>query len=162
MERTSQDPHAVIAALERRASQHRSGRPGPLPGPAKRPSMASNDSLRYLHGHWLLPDKPQAALSGTSWKRLVLGLASRLTFGALSSYMAEERNLLAQTVQVCEALARRVDTLEAEVAELAEAASAQLGAIADAVDMGAVGMASADETAQQPPASEGTGASDAV
>lgn len=107
--------------------------------------MTANPALEYLHTHWALPDQPPPPPPGPAWRRLAWRVAGRLTFGSLERYLAEERELLSRAVQVCDTLARRVDTLEAELDTLAQAASGQLSVLATYLP---------DPTGAEPPAAE--------
>lgn len=91
--------------------------------------MTANESLAYLHTHWVLPDHFEAA-PGPPWRRRVWQVVGRLTFGVLARYLSEERDLLSQAVQLCDTLARRVDSLQAEMELLAAATSRQLAELA--------------------------------
>lgn len=127
MEPATPDARAVVAELQRRAAARRPRwQPRPLPSPPVRTPMTVDESLEYLHTHWVLPERFTDVPAGPRWKQLVWRAAGRLTFGVLSRYLSEERELLSRAVQVCDTLARRVDTLEAELDTLAQAASGQL------------------------------------
>lgn len=91
--------------------------------------MTANESLAYLHTHWVLPDHFEAP-PGPPWRRRVWQVVGRLTFGVLARYLSEERDLLSQAVQLCDTLARRVDSLQAEMELLAAATSRQLAELA--------------------------------
>jgi hypothetical protein len=86
--------------------------------------------LRYLHEHWVLPDRPGGSRAHASWRGWLRTLAARLVFSALGDYLTAERELLSRVVQTAEALARRLDALDGEVAELAAEASRQLAELA--------------------------------
>lgn len=88
--------------------------------------MTANPALEYLHTHWALPDQPPPPPPGPAWRRLAWRVAGRLTFGSLERYLAEERELLSRTVQMADALSRRVDTLENEIEQLVAALHVQL------------------------------------
>lgn len=92
--------------------------------------MTENSALHYLHEHWVLPDGPSAPATTSPWKRQLWRVVGRFTFGALHQYLTEERDLLSRVVQVCDTLAKRVDTLEAEIEQLALVTSRQLAEVA--------------------------------
>jgi len=96
--------------------------------------MTADAALEYLHTHWALPDQPPAAPPGPRWRQRVWQIAGRLTFGSLQKYLAEERELLSRTVQLCDTLARRVDTLEGELEQLVAALHNQLAELAAELD----------------------------
>lgn len=139
MEPATPQARAVVAELQRRVTARRTRwQPRPLPAPPVRTPMTANESLEYLHTHWVLPDSFTAVPAGAPWKQRLWRIAGRLTFGVLARYLADERELLSKAVQVCDTLARRVDTLEAEIEQLAALTSQQLAELAaylpDAVD----------------------------
>lgn len=96
--------------------------------------MTADAALEYLHTHWVLPDQPTPPPAGPAWRQAVWKVAGRLTFGSLQAYLAEERTLLSRTVQVCDTLARRVDTLEGELEQLVAAIHRQLAELAADLD----------------------------
>jgi hypothetical protein len=125
------DPRAIVERLVERAAERRpSWPPGPLPHPAKRPRATAEESLRYLHQHWVLPDRPGDSRARAGWRGWLRTLAARLVFSALGDYLTAERELLSRVVQTAEALARRLDALDGELAELAAEASRQLAELA--------------------------------
>lgn len=131
MEPSTRQARAVVAELQQRATaRRRRWQPGPLPAPPVRTPMTVHQSLDYLHNHWVLPDSFTAAPAGPRWRQLVWKAAGRFTFGVLSRYLAEERELLSRVVQAADTLARRVDTLEAEIDQLAAACSRQFAELA--------------------------------
>jgi hypothetical protein len=118
METANADARAVLAELQRRNAQDA----GPWPAAAKRAirprrPMADHEALGYLHSHWALPDRPRA-IGGKGWRAVARRLADRVVFGTIGDHLAAERDLFARVVQLCDALARRVDELQEDVAAL--------------------------------------------
>ena len=112
--------------IERVKAENRAARWMPLPPselPASRTPMSEEESLYYLHRHWILPDRPEPADSGAGIKGRVVHLFGRLTFAVLAPYLRQERELVARMVRMNEALARRCDDLAQAMAQrqLAEA-----------------------------------------
>jgi hypothetical protein len=100
--------------IERVKAENRAARWMPLPPsdlPASRTPMREEESLYYLHRHWILPDRPDPADSGAGIKGRVVHLFGRLTFAVLAPYLRQERELVARMVRMNDALARRYDDL---------------------------------------------------
>jgi len=131
MEPQTTEARSVVTQLRKRVTARRARwQPGPVPGPPVRTPMTENSALHYLHEHWVLPDGPSAPATTSPWKRQLWRVVGRFTFGALHQYLTEERDLLSRVVQVCDTLAKRVDTLEAEIEQLALVTSRQLAEVA--------------------------------
>jgi len=131
MEQLAEEARDAVVQLHRRITAPRARwQPGPVPGPPVRTPMTENASLHYLHENWALPDGPSAPPDAPPWKQLIWRLVGRFTFGALHQYLHQERELLSRAVQVCDTLAKRVDTLEAEIEQLALVTSRQLAEVA--------------------------------
>ncbi len=73
--------------------------------------MQEDESLYYLHHHWMLPDRLGPAVIRGGVKGRVIRLFARLTFRVLAPYLREEREFLARVVRTNDALARRCDEL---------------------------------------------------
>ena len=131
MEQLAAEARAVVTQLRKRVTARRARwQPRPLPAPPVRLPMTADPALEYLHRHWALPDGPAAPPPGPLWKRLLWRVVGRFVFGTLSAYLHQERELLSRVVQVCDTLAKRVDTLEADIEQLALATSRQLAEVA--------------------------------
>ena len=133
MERTTPDARALVDQLRLRAqARSQPWHPEPLPGPPHRVPMTAHPGLKHLHEHWALPDGFDAAGShgGPRWKQLVWRVAGRVTGGVLHEYMTAERELIANMVQYCDAMAKRVDALERDIDTLAQAGSRQAADLA--------------------------------
>jgi hypothetical protein len=116
--------------IERVKAENRAARWLPLPPselPASRTPMREEESLYYLHRHWILPDRPDPADPGAGIKGRVVHLFGRLTFAVLAPYLRQERELVARMVRMNEALARRYDDL-AEAIVQRQVAEAENGA----------------------------------
>lgn len=72
--------------------------------------VAEDESLEYLHKHWVLPHAPDAAMRRGLVGR-VLRLFAKLTFRVLQPYLLEERELLSNMVRVHDETAKRVDEI---------------------------------------------------
>lgn len=113
MGQTSLDPREV---LERLRSEHRTLRWEPqLPSDAlfrlqDRP-MREEDSLRYLHHHWLLPDTYSPAQNGRGIKARMARRFGSLVFRAMKPYLHAEREVVANLVRISDSLAKRCDDL---------------------------------------------------
>lgn len=85
--------------------------------------LAGDESLQYLHQHWVLPD--QASPRGRGLRGRLASRVGKVTFRVLTRYLDEERDLLGHMVRMNEALARRCDELALTVADqqVAEAAN---------------------------------------
>lgn len=131
MDELAAEARAVVTELRKRVTARRARwQPRPLPAPPARDPMTADPALEYLHGHWALPDGPASPPPGPLWKRLAWRVAGRFVFGTLTSYLHQERELLSRVVQVCDTLAKRVDTLQADIEQLALATSRQLAELA--------------------------------
>ena len=120
------DPDEVLAYLRRRAAARPPNWPDVrLPRSGERPPLAGEPALAYLHAHWVLPDATPPR-RGRGVRGVLRAVAGRLVFAALHDYLVEERAFLSQAVQLVDTIAQRVDTLDKEVREMAEAANAQL------------------------------------
>lgn len=113
------DPAELLERL--RSEQHDlSWAPVPPSGVAsswRERTLRSEEALSYLNGHWALPDRPDSGQRGRGLRGAVRRLAGRVTFSVLHPYLAEERELLARLVQVCNALADRCDELATVIAD---------------------------------------------
>jgi hypothetical protein len=118
------DPEELLRRLR---AEHRVLTWEPLP-PDQPASFAERDwpatagPLGYVHGHWELPNTfDTGAVEGGARrgiKHRMVSLFGRLTFRALGGYLREERELLAQMVQLQDALTRRCDELAFRCAQL--------------------------------------------
>ncbi len=119
MERSDLDASQLVSQL-RADLAARPWAPTPPPRSDLAP-MTATPALGYLHRHWSLrrsaePDH-QPFLGGP--KGVARGLVNRAAFGALRTYLDEEQELLANMVRLFDALARRCDAIvEAQAAEL--------------------------------------------
>jgi hypothetical protein len=79
--------------------------------------VRSQESLDYLHHNWMLPatydDPGRPGLRGSLSARL-----GRFVFSVLGPYFRAERDLLAHTVRVNDALEKRCDELTNRILEL--------------------------------------------
>ncbi len=133
MERTTPDARALVDQLRLRAqARSQPWHPDPLPGPPHRVPMTAHPGLKHLHEHWALPDRFDGAggRGGPRWKQLVWRAAGRVTGGVLHDYVTAERELIANMVQYCDAMAKRVDALERDIDTLAQAGSRQAAELA--------------------------------
>lgn len=94
--------------------------------------MRDEESLRYLHHNWALPDhySGRAPVSGSRAKGLLRRVAARAVFGAMGEYLAAERELVSNLVRLCDALAKRADALEQDIETLTGAVGRELGDLA--------------------------------
>ena len=133
MERTTPDARALVDQLRERAqARTRPWHPDPLPGPPYRIPMTAHEGLKHLHENWALPDHFDApgASGGPKWKQLVWRAAGRVTGAVLQPYLSAERELVANMVRLCDAMAKRLDAVERDIDTLAQAASRQTAEIA--------------------------------
>lgn len=112
------DPRAF---LERLQGEQRTLRWAPLP-PAvpeqwRDHPLAEEESLRYLHEHWALPEVPSGTGTGGGVRGRLSAVTGRFVFRALGRYLHDERELLGHMVRMNEALARRCDELTRAVAD---------------------------------------------
>lgn len=109
--------------LEQLKAEHRvlSWEPLPPDQPRRAPhgdQSRTAASLRYLHGHWALPDSFDPADAGGGVRGRTVGVFGRLTYRVLGRYLREERELLAHMVRVNDALEKRCDELAARCQQL--------------------------------------------
>lgn len=148
-------PADILAYLRRRVRTRPPDWPSvSLPKPEVRPRLAEDPALGFLHAHWVLPDSPPPA-SGRGWRRALHDIGGRIVFSALRGYLAEERELLSRVVQVADTTMRRVDAIEADVRELADAIYAQLGELRAYVPQAVHGAG--EEGASSPERAGGSG-----
>jgi hypothetical protein len=76
-------------------------------------SLAASEPLAYLHAHWALPASLEENRGDGGPKSPIARVFARLTFRTLGRRMQAERDLMANLVQVTDALARRCDELTA-------------------------------------------------
>lgn len=120
MEPNDVDAAAIVGDL-RLTVTDRPWAPSPRSDPGLAP-MAADAALAYLHRHWALrhtlePIRRHIPVVGP--RGAARAVLNRLTFKALRPYLDEEQELLAHTVRLLDALARRCDTImESQAAEL--------------------------------------------
>jgi len=110
------EEHALDARelIERVRQDNRAERWLPLPPtglPGSHTPMQDDESLYYMHRHWMLPDRLDPAVIGGGIKGRVSRLFGRLAFRVLAPYLNEEREFLARVVRTNDALAHRCDEL---------------------------------------------------
>lgn len=94
--------------------------PTPQPEPGLAP-MAADPALAYLHRHWALRRtvEPGSRVPFTGPRGIAKVLVNRAAFGVLRTYLDEEQELMAHSVRLLDALARRCDAIvEAQADEL--------------------------------------------
>lgn len=116
------DPEEILEAL--RAS-HRALPWEPLAPEVPRASAPSDqarsdESLRYLHAHWALPDHYDPTTGGGGVRGRIVGLLGRAVFRVLGPYLRSEREVLSHLVRVNDALEKRCDELTERCAVLSQ------------------------------------------
>jgi hypothetical protein len=113
------DPEVLLRRIR---TEHRSMRwspldPNPVQSGATGEQVRSQESLDYLHHNWMLPatyeDPGRPGLRAKLSSRL-----GRFVYSVLGPYFRAERDLLAHTVRVNDALEKRCDELTNRILEL--------------------------------------------
>jgi hypothetical protein len=102
--------------------------------PERRRLLVVNDNLRWLHQHWDLRGSladPPARRGAKARVKLLIRRAMR---SSLSQYFEEEHELVANIVRVVDALAKRIDDIEADDERLVGALRAELVDLASSVE----------------------------
>ncbi|HLG92199.1 MAG TPA: hypothetical protein VKY15_04365 [Acidimicrobiales bacterium] len=103
--------------------------PGLLRDEDEQPKLKDHPALAYLHGHWELGQVLRSLPTRASWarpKQALRALFARLLVSCLSPYLHEEQELVSAMVQHHDALASRIDSLEARRRADLEALEAEL------------------------------------
>lgn len=112
--------------LERLRSEHRTLRWEPLlPSDDllvwRRSPMHDEESLEYLHHHWMLPTSFSGRRAQGGVKERIARRVAGLVFRAMGPYLHAEQEMMANLVRTSDSLARRCDDLARVITERQEA-----------------------------------------